>query len=226
MDKSLKILVEEIRYSYMAFHTTLYLEYIIKVDHIRWNFIEKAVDITTYDMNFENGFMYPLRKDYIKYALGTSKNTRVNWWVIWDMAIINTFSSISSNFKEILDEDKEFFKFLEKSFNKIDNDFDSFKRILNLIRSVAVHGTFSKDYTLKEKDFSLWKRRQLKDKIDDIKLKLNIDNKHELNLEFSVDDIKEWCNFSNIFTPLHMVGLIELCMTSLFHYEENSKSNV
>jgi len=142
------------------------------------------------------------------------------------MAIIHSFSYITSNFKELIDNEEDFKKFIEKLFSDKLYNFNTFYSILNLIRNISTHWSISKNYKLKEKDFKKWKNDHTKKWILELKLNINIniiDSLHRLDLLVNINKIKVWYNFSNIFWSYKMLMFIELCMNVIFTYQEKNK---
>lgn len=223
MDKHYKVLLEEIRDSYIAMHTTLYMVYIIKVDKKKWNFINNALmKPIPYNITFENGSTYLLRKEYIKHGLETSTFKRLEFGIMWDISIIHTFANIISNFRELLN-DTNFKSFINNKLKSKEIDFDSFDSIIRLVRNIASHWSLSKEYCLKNNDFSDWKRHHNRMHIDRIKLELNVNDNESINIDFKVSEIKEWLKFSTIFTSYDMISFIEFCMSSIYFYENDSQ---
>ncbi len=227
MNNNIKILLEEIKYTYTSLQMSLYLEFFIKIDSEVDKSITKLLHwIVDIDINFDDWNKYILRKDFINNWLEVSINKWLNFWQLWDMAIINSFTYIASNFKELIDNELSFKNFIEKLFIDKWYDYNTFYSILCLIRNISTHWSVSKNYILKEKDFYDWKKYHLKKWINKLDLYLNIvDELHKLNISIDINKIDVWFKILDILWWYQMLMFIELCMNIIFYYEEDIKSN-
>ena len=210
---------EEIRYSYTSMQMSLYLELFIKTSHSEW-LLNAAKTKNEYSIEISSK-KYLLRNDYIGYWIETSIRNKQNWWILWDMAIIQSFSYISSRFSELIENDKAFADFTKDLFGKKWYDYSAFYSILRFIRNISVHWSTNKDYTLKEKDFKDWKNYQISKGISITELNLNIvDKLHKLEIAIRIDELVEWYNVSNIFNGYNMFMFIELCMNVVAGFKD------
>lgn len=218
MEDRIKCLIEEIKFSYTALQMSIYFEYYIKVDSKLNNNIQRLLDWPEYDINLNSNKKYTLRKDYIKYWLETSLLRELNRGIMWDMAIIHSFSNITLKFKELIDNEKYFEEYIKKLFVEKKYNYEDFYSILKLIRNISAHWSISNKYTLKSKDFEDWKTKLIKKNKHKLELKINIvDNLHRFDLSINIDEIKVWYEFSKIFWAYEMLMFIELCMNLIFN---------
>jgi len=223
MNENINNLLEEIKYSYTAMQMWIYLDFCIKVDNEVDKILSKLLEIKQ-DINFDNWKKYLLRNDYIKNGIESSINSKLSFWILWEMSIIQSFSYITSNFKELIDNEESFKKILKELFIKKQYNCDTFYSVLNLIRSISTHWSISKNYKLKDWDFSDWKKYHIKNWIYKLDLNLNIvDWLHRLDLSIDINKIEVWYKFSEIFWGYEMFMFIELCMNTLYYYEQNKK---
>lgn len=205
------VFLDEIKYSYTCMQMSLFMELFTKTSHSEL-LINAAKSKNEYSIEIwaQN---YLLRNDYISYGFETSLRNKQNWWILWDMAIIQSFSYISSRFSELIESDKQFATYIEWLFISKWYDYNAFYSILRFIRNLSVHWSTNKDYVLKNEDFQVWKEYHSKKGISTIELHLNIvDKLHKLDLVIKVDELVEWYNISKIFNGYNMFMFIELCM--------------
>lgn len=215
---------ELIKRSYTFLQLNLFLEYYIKVDDGQNGSILKVLDATDYTYNFDQNAYY-LRKDYIRYGLDTSMidGKELNMGILSEMAIFNSFSSITSSFYELLNYEEPFRDFVENLFQIKWYHYESFKSILSLIRNITIHWSLANTYILKEKDFSIWKAYHVKKWIEKLELNLNIvEGLHRLDIIIIISDIDVWFRFSEVFDGYKMLMLIELCMNLIQLYEKEN----
>ena len=196
------------------------LELFIKTTHAEW-IINAAKTTNEYWIEIwaQN---YILRNEYIAYWFDTSLRNTQNWWILWDISIIQSFSYISSRFSELIESDSWFSDFAKGLFIRKWYNYDAFYSILRFIRNLSVHWSTNKDYVLKEDDFKDWKSYQIKKNISVIELNLIIvGNLHQLNIKINVNELCEWYNISNIFDWYNMFMFIELCMNIVAGFKNN-----
>lgn len=219
MNNRIKNSIEEIRYAYIALQMSIYLEYFIKTDHKVNNNIGKLLNWPEYDINLWKEKRYILRKDYIQYWIDKSLLKESNWGIMWDMSIIHSFTNITLKFSELLDNEELFSSYVKDLFKEKEYNYNDFYSILKLIRNISAHGSLSNTYTLKLKDFEIWKNRLIKEWINKLQLNLNIiDNLHRFDLSINIEEIQEWYSFSEIFGTYEMLMFIELCMNLCVTY--------
>ncbi len=219
---NIDLFFEEIKYSYTSMHMSLYMELFIKTSHSKWLLVD-AKSNNKYSIEVL-GKKYLLRNDYISYWIETSLRNEHNWWILGDMAIIQSFSYISSRFSELIDNNKTFEQYTQELFEKRWYNFSAFYSILRFIRNISVHWSTNINYTLKEEDFKDWKKYQTSKGISILKLDLNIvDKLHKLEIEIRIDELVEWYNISNIFNSYNMFMFIELCMNMVAGFKEGHK---
>lgn len=225
MNNRIKNSIEEIKYSYTALQMSIYLEYFIKTDYKVNNNIGKLLNWPEYDINLWKEKRYILRKDYIQYWIDTSLLKTLNWGIMWDMSIINSFTNITLKFSELLDNEELFSSYVKDLFREKNYIYEDFYSIIRLIRNISTHGSISHTYTLKLKDFEIWKKNLIKKWKKKLQLNLNIiDNLHRLDLSINIEEIQEWYNFSEIFGVYEMLMFIELCMNLSISYM--NKNNI
>ncbi|MBP9812456.1 hypothetical protein KBC86_03675 [Candidatus Gracilibacteria bacterium] len=219
---NIDLFFEEIKYSYTSMHMSLYMELFIKTSHSKGLLVD-AKSNNKYSIEVL-GKKYLLRNDYISYGIETSLRNEHNWGILGDMAIIQSFSYISSRFSELIDNNKTFEQYTQELFEKRGYNFSAFYSILRFIRNISVHGSTNINYTLKEEDFKDWKKYQTSKGISILKLDLNIvDKLHKLEIEIRIDELVEGYNISNIFNSYNMFMFIELCMNMVAGFKEGHK---
>ena len=225
MDNNIDIF-EEIRYSYTALHMNLFFEYIIKIDNKMSKTLIKILDSKSNELNIDfDKKVYHLRKDYIKKWIETSLLKELNFWILWDMAIIHSFNYIICKFKELIDNNNKFNENMSNLLKDKKYSFETIYSIINLVRSISTHWSLSKNYQLKKKDFSKWKVYHEKKGIESLVINMNIvENLHDFSIFINISDIKEGVKFSKFFDWYKMLMFIELCMNIVFHYETQANN--